>query len=78
MLSPRSENEEGKEMRTSVTSALLAVGIGHLGSAYATDRLGLEPCINGAVSANGRYETQALEDRWTKSNPVPARRRDRR
>ena len=63
-------------MRTSITSALLGVCIGCLGRASATDRLDLEPCINGAVSQTGRYESQALEDRWTKTVSEPARRRN--
>ena len=71
----KQQNNEGNEMRTSITSALRGVCIGCFGRASATDRLDLEPCINGAVSQTGRYESQALEDRWTKSVSEPGRQR---
>jgi hypothetical protein len=61
-------------MRTSITRALLGVCIGYFGNVYATESLDLEPCINGAVSQTGRYESQALEDRWMKAVSAESRR----
>ncbi len=42
--------------------SLMAVAFGS-GQAFAEEDLGLEPCVNGEVSASGLYVTQAEENR---------------
>jgi len=49
----------------SLSQAVLLVGTLAVGATIAVaddQNLALEPCINGGVSATGRFETQALED----------------
>ena len=55
-LTRRSDNTSGNAKRT-------ALGRAERVRVAAAHERSLEPCINGEVSATGKYVTQALEDR---------------
>ena len=50
------------KIKTAMTIFAAPLLLGISNQAGATENLDLEPCINGAVSANGLYPTQAMED----------------
>jgi hypothetical protein len=61
---------------TGLATVLMMSGPAHSDQAVGAASLGLEPAINGAVSASGLFPTQGMEDelttylRWTKERGI--------
>jgi hypothetical protein len=63
-------------MRTTIAAMLFSLCTLSVNAVAQDSDLNLEPCINGGVSASGKFSSQEAEDQFMKEQQVEAKQHD--